>query len=478
MIWHLEHAIDRQRAVTPAVAAHALVMASMRASLPGLMPRLRVSMLACIVLLGAWTAAPAYAQERVDESEVARLAATLQPKVVAWRRDIHAHPELGNREFRTARLIAEHLRGLGIEVRTGIAGTGVVGVLRGGQPGSGVIALRADMDALPVEERTGLPFASKVRTGGPEGDLPVMHACGHDAHVAMLMGAAELLSTMRSRIPGTIVFIFQPAEEGPPEGEAGGAPLMIERGALSAPKPSAIFGLHVMPGRSGTISFRSGGFFAGADRISIVLKGRQTHGAQPWSGIDVVALGADVVHAVNQIAARRIDPQRAPTIITLATVHAGLRHNIIPEELRMTGTLRTFDSQSRDFASAEVTRVVEELAKSYGATASVVFDQPDLPTRNDSRLAALLETSLRKAAGPDNVDPSAPVRTVSEDFSAFAQVVPGLFVVLGTTPAGIDPASAPANHSPQFDIDEQAMEVGVRAFAEVGIDYLQSVSTK
>jgi len=425
--------------------------------------------------LVAAVGSPAAAQ---PADPVATAARALQPKVVAWRRDIHRHPELGNRETRTAKLVAEHLRKLGMEVRTGIGKTGVVGILKGGQPGR-VVALRADMDALPVEEKTGLPFASKATSTYMGRTVPVMHACGHDSHVAMLMGAAELLAGMRRDIPGTVMFVFQPAEEGPPPGEKGGASLMMEEGVFKDPTPSAVFGMHVMPGDAGKFYYRPEGFYASAERIEIKLKGRQTHGARPWSGIDVVALGADVVGAVNQIAARQIDVSDTPTVITIATMNAGVRHNIIPEEMVMTGTLRTFSKERRDDVVQRVTRAVTKLAESYGATGEVSFNDPYPVTYNDPALSKAVLPSLVKAAGGEAmVDADAQVVTGSEDFPQFTRNIPGVYVQLGARPAGLDPKTAPVNHSPFFDIDERAMEAGVRAHAHLALDYLRSAAAR
>ena len=281
------------------------------------------------------------ALERVEAAVAAET-----PRVVAWRRDIHANPELGFAETRTAALVADHLRALGLEVRTGVGRTGVVGVLRGGRPGR-TVALRTDMDALPVLEATGLPFASTATGTYMGAAVPVAHACGHDAHIAMLMGAAEVLAGMKADIPGTIVFIFQPAEEGAPPGEPkGGAALMIEEGALENPRPDAIFGLHVVPGRPGTVFYRPQGFMAASDRIDIVLHGRQTHGAWPWKGVDVIAVAAQIVQTINTLTARTIDPTTTPTVFTIATVDAGVRYNIIPDEAKLSGTLRTLTSPS------------------------------------------------------------------------------------------------------------------------------------
>lgn len=331
----------------------------------------------CIILLasiGLAAVSPAHANQdkakATVENRIANHVNSVESKVIAWRRDFHANPELGNRETRTAAIVARHLKALGIETRAGIAHHGVVGVLRGSKPGP-VIALRADMDALPVEERTGLPFASKVRGVYNGRDVPVAHACGHDGHTAMLMGAAEVLAAMRNELAGMIVFLFQPAEEGPPEGEEGGAELMVKQGAMKDPKPQAVFGIHLMSGQSGEIRFRPKGFLAAADRIKIKLIGKQTHGSQPWAGIDITSLGADVVQAMNQIAARQVDLQGAPHVITIATINAGIRHNIIPETLEMTGTLRTFDPKNRELIITKVKSTVDHLAAAYGAKAEV-----------------------------------------------------------------------------------------------------------
>jgi amidohydrolase len=411
------------------------------------------------------------AAQAVPVEQVRARAAALQPKVVQWRRDLHQHPELGNSEVRTAKVVADHLRSLGMEVRTGVAKTGVVGVLRGGRPG-GVVALRADMDALPVQEQTGLPFASKA-TGQYQGQtVPVAHACGHDAHVAMLMGAAEILAGMKAQIPGTVVFLFQPAEEGPPPGETGGAKLMVAEGALKNPAPTAVFGLHVVPGKPGTLFYRPEGFMAAADRIDIKLTGKQTHGAWPWQGIDVVSLGAEVVGALNTVAARQMDVTANPVVLTIATVHAGVRNNIIPEELVMTGTLRTFDPAQHADITSRARRVVTNLAESYGAKAEVSFTENAALVRNDAELARWVAGPLEQAAGPGAVNPAVNATTVAEDFSYFQQAIPGVFYHLGGSKPGVDPKTSPPNHSPQFDVHEPVMEVGVRAHVLTALAYL------
>lgn len=416
--------------------------------------------------------APGPARAKPITNLDARIEA-IEPKVIAWRRDIHEHPELGNRETRTAKMVADHLRKLGFdEVRTGIAYTGVVGILKGGKPGP-VVGLRADMDALPVEEKTGLPFASKAKSTYEGQAVSVMHACGHDTHTAMLLGAAEVLAGMKADIAGTIVFVFQPAEEGAPSGEGGGAKLMLEQQALANPRPAAMFGLHVFPNDSGKIYYRAGGFFAASDRIRIQFTGRQTHGARPWSGVDISSLAAETILSMNQIAARQLNVAKNPTIITIATMHGGVRHNIIPEEVTLTGTLRTFDPAVRTDVIARITHTVENLAESYGAKAKVAFEEPNPVTWNDAALSAWALPSLQRAAGgADRVDSNAELVTGAEDFSYFAKEIPSVYVQLGARPKGADPATVAVNHSPNYDVDEDALIVGVRTHVFLALDYL------
>lgn len=418
------------------------------------------------VALAAVVASGAQAQEAAKpyDGAVAAAAKALQPKVVAWRRDFHEHPELSNREVRTAKVVAEHLKSLGFEVRTGVAKTGVIGILKGGKPGK-VVALRADMDALPVAEQTGLPFASKV-TGEYMGQtVPVMHACGHDSHMAILMGVAELLSEMKADIPGTVVFVFQPAEEGPPPGEEGGAKQMVAEGVLSDLKVEAIFGLHAFPGPVGTAMWRSGPFMAASDRYEIVLKGRQAHGSTPWVGIDLSSMTADIVQAFNTIAARQMNVAKSPTVLTVATIHGGLRYNIIPEDLTVQGTLRTFDPEMRKDVMARAEKAVSTIAERYGASAKFNWGTPNPVTDNNRELTAKMKPTLVRATGGkvrDDVD----YIMGAEDFSYFQKAVPGFFYHLGIG----DPKGA--NHSPFFDIDEKAMETGVRAQALLALDFL------
>jgi amidohydrolase len=419
--------------------------------------------------------APALAQASIPAEAVATAAAAVEADVIAWRRDLHAHPELGLAETRTAAFAAERLRAMGIEVREGVGRTGVVGILRGTGAGPRrVVALRADMDALPVLEETGLPFASTA-TGTYQGaTVPVAHACGHDAHIAMLLGAAQVLSGMRDRFSGTIVFLFQPAEEGAPPGEPlGGARLMIEAGALEDPKVEAIFGLHVVPGRPGTIFYRPQGFMAASDRVDIALHGRQTHGAWPWRGVDIIAVAGQVIQTVNTLTARTVDPTTTPTVFTIATVQAGVRYNIIPDEAVLSGTLRTFDVAQRDDLVARAETAIDHVAEAYGATADFSVRQNAALVFNDEALSAWLAPVLAEAAGEGMVNPAAPPTTVAEDFSYFQREVPGVFYHLGATPDGVDPATAPPNHSPGFDVNEAVLTVGVRAHALSALRFLE-----
>jgi amidohydrolase len=423
--------------------------------------------LALSLILGATAQAAPPATGRFDAAVFAQ-AKRLQPKVVAWRRDFHEHPELGNREVRTAKLVAEHLRALGLEVRTGVGVTGVVGILKGGKPG-GVVALRADMDGLPVAEQTGVSFASKVTADYNGQTVGVMHACGHDAHIAILMGAAEALAAMRAQIPGTIVFIFQPAEEGPPQGEEGGAALMVKEGVLKNPAPSAIFGLHVWPGEAGSLTWRPGPFMAASDSYQITLHGKQTHGSAPWTGVDIASTAADVVTAFNQIAARQINVTRTPTVLTVATIHGGVRANIIPDDMVLSGTMRSFDPALRKDALARVEHTVASIAERYGATSKIVWRGNGVVTTNDPALVARSAATLGRAAA-GKVNGQSDYVTASEDFSRYQMEIPGFFYFLGI---GFPPG---ANHSPNFNVmDEAALEVGVRAQALTALDYLQSL---
>lgn len=426
-----------------------------------------------LLLVSALAAAlcgPAFAQA----PDVEAMASAVDAKVQAWRRDIHQNPELGNREVRTAKLVADHLRAIGLEdVRTGIATTGVTAVLRGGKPGPR-IALRADMDALPVTERTGLPFASKA-TGVFNGEtVGVMHACGHDAHVGILMGVAEALAARKDELAGEVLFIFQPAEEGPPDGEDGGAEEMLKQGIFDDFKPEAVFGLHVFSTlNAGQVGWRSGPTMAASDRFNIVIKGRQTHGSRPWGGVDPIVAAADVIGTAQTIVSRRQNISKQPVVVTFGAIKGGVRFNIIPDEVELVGTIRTFDEGMRQQVFADLKNVAEKVAAAHGATAiAQVPDTKGNPvTVNHPALTARLVPSLEKALGAANVV-EMDLNMGAEDFSYYAREVPGFFFFVGATPPGQDPLKAPSNHSPEFFLDEQALKVGTRAMLQVALDYL------
>jgi amidohydrolase len=395
----------------------------------------------------------------------------VEPQVIAWRRDIHEHPELSNREFRTAALVAAHLRALDIDVRTDVAHTGVVGTLVGGQPGP-VIALRADMDALPVTEQVDLPFASKVRAEYNGAKVGVMHACGHDAHVAILMGAAEVLAARRESIKGTIQFFFQPAEEGAPAGEQGGAKLMIEEGVLDGDNaPEAIFGLHVFPFPAGMILYRPEGAMAAADWLTIKVTGRQTHGSSPWLGVDPITVTAQIINAIQAISSRQLDVTKAPAVVTIGAIHGGVRGNIIPDSVELTGTIRTFDREMQADLHDRIRRTAEHVAKASGAEAEVIIDAYSPVTYNDPGLVKAMLPTLKKVYGRNGVG-VAKLMTGAEDFAFYQQQIPGFFFFIGGRPGNIPADQAISNHSPLFYVDEGALVLGVEVMSQLALDYL------
>jgi len=406
------------------------------------------------------------------ESQVDRLAADVEPQAIAWQRDLHEHPELSNREVRTAAVVADHLRKLGLEVRTEVAHTGVVGVLRGGKAGP-VVALRADMDALPVTEATDLPCASRVKATYNGREVGVMHACGHDVHTAVLMAVAQVLAGMRENLPGTAIFLFQPAEEGAPQGERGGAKLMIEEGALDNPKPQAIFGLHVSPSyAAGTIAYRSGATMANEDSLRLIVRGRQTHGASPWGGTDPIVVASQIVLGLQTIVSRQVDLPVAPAVITIGSIHGGVRSNIIPEEVEMIGTIRTFEPEMRRDIIERVRKTAALIAESSGAVASLTINPGYPVTFNDPNLTARMVPVLEGVVGKGHLV-LMPVATGAEDFSYYQQRIPGLFFFLGVTPRSADPKKAPLCHSPRFYADESAIVLGIRALAHLTLAYLE-----
>ena len=407
-------------------------------------------------------------------AEIDAAIAAVQPQLIAWRRDLHAHPELGNREVRTAGIVAAHLRSLGFDdVRTGVAVTGVVGVLRGALPGP-VVALRADMDGLPVAERTDVPFASKERTTWNGETVGVMHACGHDAHVAILMSVATVLAGLRHRLAGSVKFVFQPAEELPPEGEEGGAKLMIEEGALEKPAVDAIFGLHVTSQlATGQIGYRSGPTMASSDRFRITIKGRQTHGAMPWRGVDPIVTASQVVLGLQTIVSRQVDIAREPVVVTVGMIKGGVRENIIPDSVEMRGTIRTFDESMRDDVHERMKDTAEHISQAARAGCDVCITKNYPVTVNDAELTAATLPTLERVAGKDNVL-LIPKVTGSEDFSFYQHVVPGVFFFVGITPPEQDLKTAAPNHSPLFYIDEAGLPLGVRALAHAAVDWLEA----
>jgi amidohydrolase len=418
------------------------------------MPRIILSI---FIALSAFV--PTFAIDMSREIDAA--TAKLVPKLIEWRRHIHRYPELSNREIKTAKYVEEHLRRLGIDVRTGVAKTGVVGVLKGGLPGP-VIGLRADMDALPVTERNSLPFASKEMGEYNGQKVGVMHACGHDTHVAMLMGTAEVLAGMKDKIKGTVVFIFQPAEEGPPAGEEGGADLMVREGVMDNPKMDAVFGIHINSKTEiGTIKYKPGSMMAASDWFSIKVKGKQTHGAYPWQGTDPIAVATQIYTGLQMIVSRQSNLPKAPVIITVGKINGGVRENIIPEELVMAGTIRTLDSEMQAEVHQKIRVTAQKIAESMGATAEVSIDKKTPVTYN---------TPAQKAAGRDNVKLDEWV-TGAEDFAFYGAKAPAFFFIVGGMPKGMSPNDAAPHHTPDFMIDDSRLDVGVKAFCNIVFDY-------
>jgi len=402
--------------------------------------------------------------------QVEKLATELTPQVVTWRRDFHQHPELGNHEERTSKIIADELKRLGYEVKPGVAKTGVVAVLKGGKPGA-VVALRADMDALPVTEVGDLPFKSTVKTMWNGQEVGVMHACGHDNHMAILLGAATIFARMRDQLPGTVKLIFQPAEEGPPAGEQGGAELMVKESALDNPKVDAIFGLHVFPMHTGEIQYRSGPLMASADAFTIKIQGKQTHGAMPWGGVDPIVIGSQIVTSLQTIISRSVDITEAPAVVTIGYFNSGNRFNIIPDTAELGGTVRAFDEKVRKDIHRRIRDIATKTAEAAGGSVEISYGIGYPVTINDPALTEKMIPTLKRVAGAENVTVG-PLTGTSEDFSFFQQKVPGLFFFLGVTPKDRDPKTVATNHSPLFFADEAALPIGVKALSNLAIDYL------
>jgi amidohydrolase len=404
-------------------------------------------------------------KKRIDE-----LSEKVEPKVIEWRRDFHENPELSNREFRTSEKIAGHLKSLGMEVQTGIAHTGVVGVLSGAKPGP-VVGLRADMDALPVTERVDLPFASKVRSTYNNQDVGVMHACGHDTHISILMGVAEILTSIKSDLQGTVKFIFQPAEEGAPPGEEGGARLMVRQGVLENPEVDAIFGLHIDARTEvNKINYRPGGLLAAADRFVIRVKGKQTHGSTPWTGVDPIAVSAQIINGLQTIISRQTELTKEAAVISVGSIHGGVRSNIIPEEVVMIGTIRTLNVDMQKKIHEKIELTATKIAESAGAVAEVDIRIGVPVTYNDPDLTAMMLPTFHAVAGKENVNLRQAI-TGAEDFSFYAEKIPALFFFLGGMPDGKNPEEAAPHHTPDFYIDESGLKLGVKALSNLVIDY-------
>jgi len=405
------------------------------------------------------------------QTKVDQQAKAMDPKIIEWRRYLHQHPELSNREVKTAAYVAEHLKALGIEVQTGVAHTGVVGLLKTGKPGP-VIALRADMDALPVTERNSLPFASKEKAVFNGQETGVMHACGHDSHVAILMGVAEILSKNKSDLKGTIKFIFQPAEEGPPAGEEGGAYLMVKEGVLENPKVDVIFGLHVQSMRPiGQIAYKPAGMMAASDWFTIKVYGKQAHGSAPWMGIDPIVVSAQIINGLQTIISRQTELTKEAAIITVGRINAGIRENIMPEYAEMAGTIRSLDAEMQQKIHDKIRLTATKIAESAGARAEVIIENKTPVTYNDPALTERMALSLERTAGEKNVT-RIPAVTGAEDFAFYQQKVPGFFFFVGACPPDVDPAKAPSHHTPDFMMDDRGMLTGLKAILNVTLDYM------
>jgi len=415
---------------------------------------------------------PLQLHAEITPAELDKLSADIQPQVVEWRRWFHQNPELGNREFNTAKKITEVLTGMGLKPKTGIAHTGIIAIIKGGLPGP-LVAIRTDMDALPVTEATGLPFASTVTSeynGKPTG---VMHACGHDTHMAMVLGTAKVLLAVQDQLPGSVMLIFQPAEEGAPPGEEGGAQLMLKEGIWTENKPEAVFGLHVGLGQpSGALAVRPGPAMAAVDSFTLTVKGKQTHGARPWNGVDPIVVSAQIILGLQTIESRQVDVTLAPSIVTVGRINGGIRNNIIPDSVEMEGTIRSFDPEMREQIHTRIERTARGIAQSAGADIDFKVIDGYPATVNNEALTARMMPTLQRVAGEGGLITAQP-QTGAEDFSFFANETPGLFVFLSNNAPGTDLATAPSNHSPLFDMYEPSMEKGVRMFSNLVVDYLQ-----
>lgn len=432
-----------------------------------------------IFILAVTASIVSYGQNKELKASIDKRSQEIEQKVIEWRRDFHEHPELSNREFETAKKIERHLRNLGLKVQTNVAHTGVVGILEGGKPGP-VVALRADIDGLPVKERVDIPFASKAVGEYDGNEVPVMHACGHDTHIAILMGVAELLTSMKKDIPGTVKFIFQPAEEGSPKGEEGGAELMVKEGVLKNPDVDAIFGLHINSATDvGVIRYKDGGIMASVDDFKITVKGKQTHGSTPWSGIDPIVVSAQIINSLQTIVSRSMQLTENAAVVTIGSIHGGVRSNIIPEEVEMVGTIRALDEGMRKKIHERIRKIATNVAESMDASVEIEIPlSASYPvTYNDPELVNMMLPTLKAVAGNDKVILTNPV-TGAEDFSFFAKEVPGFFFFLGGKPLNTPVEEAAPHHTPDFYIDESGMLLGVKALSNLTLDYMNRKSMK
>ncbi|MBL4941070.1 MAG: amidohydrolase [Colwellia sp.] len=415
------------------------------------------------------------AQEQTSINHVASLATKVEADVIKWRRHFHQNPELSNREVETAKTIAKYLKSLGLKVQTGVAKTGVVAILDSGKPGP-VVALRADIDALPVTESVNLPFASTVKSTYNGQDVGVMHACGHDTHIAMLMGAATILTSMKDKLHGKIKFIFQPAEEGAPEGETGGAEVMIKEGVLNNPNVDVIFGLHISSNKEvGTVHYRSGGIMAAVDPFKIVVTGKQSHGAYPWNSVDPIVTSAQIIMGLQTIVSREVELIDSAAVVTIGMIHGGTRSNIIPNKVELVGTIRTLNPDIRKLIHRSVHNKANSIAKSMNAQATVTLplDYSYPITYNDEKLMTEMLPVLQATAGAENTKVTNPV-TGAEDFSFFQEKVPGLYLFVGGRSKNISAEQAPDHHTPEFEIDESGMKLGVKLLTNLTLEYMKN----
>ena len=427
----------------------------------------RIFRKAVVVACASPLVSPAVAQDH----PIDQFSAEGEAQVIAWRRDFHQYPELSNREFRTAEVVARELREMELEVETGIAHTGVVGYLRGAQERP-LVAIRADMDGLPVTEATGLPFASTVTTEYRGQEVGVMHACGHDTHMAMLLGVASNLVALKDELPGSVLFIFQPAEEGAPEGEEGGAELMLKEGLFERYQPDVVFGIHAFSSlNTGKIGYRAGPVMASVDQFQLTVRGRQTHGARPWDGVDPIVAAAQIITSVQTIVSRQVDLTRAPAVVTFGAINGGIRNNIIPDQVELIGTIRNLDMDIRDQVHERLRTTVTNVAEAAGAEAELRIIEQYPVTVNDPGLTRQMLPTIERVVGRQNMVEEV-ARTGAEDFSFFALEVPGFYVGLGVTPPEVDPSTAPTNHSPLFHVDEAALVTGVRVLSHLALDYM------